>query len=79
MDEFDPFEVPTLPQLITELDAYDAKQEDATTAVEHDWQKTSLKESYERFQQDFLVPMWKDLKRVERDEKERQAAMTGDF
>jgi DNA primase small subunit len=77
VDEFNPFEVPTLPQLIEELDGYEAQQQD--DAVEHDWQKTSLKECYERFQRNFLVPMWRNLRRAERDQQERQAALMGDF
>lgn len=77
MEEFDPFEdVPTLPQLMKELDAY---AETSGNDVEFEWEKTSLKESFQYFQKEFLAPMWKDLKRNEKDEVERHAAMVGDF
>merc|ERR1712176_497077 len=65
VEEFDPFRVPTLAQLMDELDAYEAPRSGAEDAV-HDWQKTSLKESFETFQKKFLVPLLKEQRRAQR-------------
>jgi DNA primase small subunit len=86
IDAFDPFAVPTLPQLVRELDEYHA----ATTAavdsgegddktVEYEWQKTSLKSYFENFQKNFLSPMQREWRRKKRDQAEHDAAMRGDF
>lgn len=74
-EEFNPFDVPTLPQLMEELDSFES---DGKT-VEHEWEKTSLKESFLHFQKNFLEPMWKDLKHAEREKREEHAALIGDF
>jgi DNA primase small subunit len=81
VDKFDPFAVPTLPQLQAELDAYEAKTTDdgGSGKITHDWQKTSLKDYFEPFEKDFLEPLLKDLRRKQREEKEQQAAVIGDF
>ena len=79
VDEFNPFDVPTLPQLMEELEAYEETKEGQGENVEFEWQKTSLKESFEHFQKEFLAPMWKDLKRAEKEKAEQLAAATGDF
>ena len=76
VDEFNPFDVPTLPQLMEELDSYEEKEGDK---VEYEWEKTSLKESFGHFQREFLIPMCKDLKRAEKEKAEQRAAVTGDF
>jgi DNA primase small subunit len=73
VDSFDPFTVPTLPQLMRELDEYDGP------VVTHDWQKTSLQPYFEPFQREFLEPMWKELRKIQREEAEMKAAVTGDF
>eukprot|EP00934_Nitzschia_sp_Nitz4_P001497 Nitzschia sp. Nitz4//scaffold9_size221794//59097//60577//NITZ4_001334-RA/size221794-snap-gene-0.94-mRNA-1//1//CDS//3329560965//1497//frame0 len=73
VDSFDPFAVPTLPQLMQELDDFDGK------APKRDWQKTSLKAYFEPFQTKFLEPMLKELRRKARDDAEVQAAVVGDF
>ena len=73
VDRFDPFAVPTLPQLMQELDDYQGPE------VAQDWKKTSLRPYFEPFQREFLEPMWKDLRKAQRDEKEIHAAVTGDF
>jgi DNA primase small subunit len=77
VDDFDPFQVPTLAQLMKELDEYQEK-EDSGRKVQ-DWHKTSLKEYFEPFQKEFLEPMLKDLRRKGREEAEEQAAVIGDF
>lgn len=77
VDDFDPFTVPTLPQLMRELDDY--KEDGDGKKVQYDWQKTSLKPSFESFEKQFLNPMWKDLRRQQREAAEEAAAQTGDF
>eukprot|EP00428_Durinskia_dybowskii_P040166 CAMPEP_0170276564 /NCGR_PEP_ID=MMETSP0116_2-20130129/38266_1 /TAXON_ID=400756 /ORGANISM="Durinskia baltica, Strain CSIRO CS-38" /LENGTH=481 /DNA_ID=CAMNT_0010527835 /DNA_START=10 /DNA_END=1455 /DNA_ORIENTATION=+ len=78
IDDFDPFEVPTLPQLMTELDQF-RDGEDETSKVRKDWQKTSLRVYFEPFQKNFLDPMLKELRQKTREETEKQSALTGDF
>lgn len=77
IEEFDPFQVPTLGQLMKELDEYHGSEDGGRKL--HDWQKTSLKEYFEPFQKDFLEPMLKDLRRRAREEAEEKAAVVGDF
>ena len=76
VDDFDPFAVPTLPQLMRELDEY-GKGEDER--IRKDWQKTSLKEYFEPFQKRFLEPMLREERRKAREATEAQDALTGDF
>lgn len=73
IDSFDPFSVPTLSQLMRELDEYKGGD------TRHEWQKTSLKQSFEMFQKKFLEPMMKEQRRDQRAAAEEKAAMTGDF
>ena len=93
VDEFDPFDVPTLPQLMRELDAFareSAKQSEGNESkettgnvsrkkIQYDWQKTSLNDSFDYFRRRFLIPMQKDLLKEERKIKEEKAAYIGDF
>ena len=81
---FDPFSVPTLAQLMKELDQYklsfegdEGKEKDE--GIVHDWQKTSLRGSFEYFQKKFLVPLLNEERKVLREERERRAALVGDF
>lgn len=76
VEEFDPFDVPTLPQLMDELDEF---QKNDGGKVTFEWEKTSLKESFKYFQKQILEPMLTDLQREERDKLEKMAAMRGDF
>jgi len=77
---FDPFQVPTLGQLMKELDDYEATSKaDSDTEITFDWQKTSLKEPFEKFQKSFLVPMLNEERRLQREEREKRAAVMGDF
>jgi len=78
VDQFDPFEVPTLPQLMNELDAAGAR-DDESNKNSPDWYKTSLKSYFEPFENDFLKPLYKDIRRKNRDADEQQAALVGDF
>ncbi|KAL7543544.1 hypothetical protein ACHAXR_012849 [Thalassiosira sp. AJA248-18] len=78
IEQFDPFEVPTLAQLMKELDEHEAHS-DKDESIVHDWQKTSLKEPFEQFQKQFLVPLLNEERRAQREERERKAAVVGDF
>lgn len=77
VDRFDPFAVPTLPQLMKELDEYDVN-DTKDENIRYEWEKTSLKDSFGHFER-FLNRMWKDQKKSERDKLEQKAALTGDF
>lgn len=76
VEEFDPFQVPTLDQLMKELDEF---QDDDSGRNCKDWQKTSLNSYFEPFQKQFLEPLMKDLRRSAREKAEEQAALTGGF
>ena len=82
VEDFDPFSVPTLPQLMNELDSYDQEHGDddeEKNKVLPEWKKTSLKGYLEPFEKEFLEPMMKELRREERNAKEEQEAMSGSF
>lgn len=77
IDSFDPFSVPTLPELMDELDSHNKERPDCK--ITHDWQKTRLKESFDPFIRNFLDPMLKDLRQQQRESAEKRAAVDGDF
>lgn len=80
IDDFDPFSVPTLPQLIRELDEYKEEEDDeGKKPARSDWQKTSLKRYFDPFIKEFLEPLSKSVRRSNREEKEQEAALVGDF
>ena len=82
VESFDPFAVPTLRDLMKELDEYDKlhpEENDAAKSKTSNWEKTSLKSYYEPFQKDFLEPLQKEIRRQERDASEEEAAVIGDF
>ena len=68
---FDPTAVVTLKDL--------AKQIDASTDDVPDLEKTDLKHAVRFFEKSFIDPLLKSLHKGQRDEKEQQAAMVGDF
>lgn len=76
IDEFDPFAVPTLQTVVTELDEY---VEQDNEKVEYEWQKTSLKKYFDHFNASFLIPMLKTVKQSEKLEREQQASLAADF
>jgi len=77
---FDPFQVPTLGQLMKELDDFEAgNKSENDNDITFDWQKTSLKEPFEKFQKSFLVPLLNEERRMQREEREKRAAIVGDF
>ena len=88
MHTFDPFKVPTLAQLMKELDDYeeltatttnDVETKESSSSAKYDWEKTSLKEPFEYFQKKFLVPLLNEERRMQKEERERRAAIVGDF
>ena len=80
VEEFDPFEVPTLPRLMREIDEYERSHgEDVDNTVKHEWQKTSLRGPFEAFRKRFLTPLINDIRREKKAEAEGRAAATGDF
>jgi DNA primase small subunit len=76
IDDFDPFAVPTLQAVVTELDEF---VEQDSEKVEYEWQKTSLKKYFDHFNTTFLIPLLKTVKRMEKSEREQQASLVGDF
>lgn len=56
-----------------------AKQIDASTEDVPDLEKTDLKHAVRFFEKSFIDPLLKSLHKGQRDEKEQQAAMVGDF
>jgi DNA primase small subunit len=88
IDAFDPFAVPTLGQLMNELDAFDKQISDSGGDDDTEkpsrpslpnWKKTSLKPYFEAFVKKFLDPLQKEIRSRERDDAEREAAATGIF
>lgn len=84
IDAFDPFEVPTLPQLMRELDEYDRQNEkqdrsEKTKSKISNWEKTSLRSYYQPFVKEFLEPLLREMRQQDRETSERLAAVVGDF
>jgi len=80
VDTFDPFKVPTMPQLMRQLDAFkktDCQDEDQK--VKHEWEKTALKHYFSTFQKEQLTPMLNELRRTKKVKAEKMAAITGNF
>lgn len=77
IDMFDPFAVPTLPQLERELVSIKSGGEEESHSPA--WKKTSLRGYFEPFQKEFLEPLKREYVRVDRFKAEQQAARTGDF
>lgn len=71
IDDFDPFAVPTLSQVLKELET----QKGETLS----WKNTSLKESFSAFEKDILKPLQKEQFRHAKQKREEQAALIGDF
>lgn len=75
IDSFDPFAVPTLPELIQELDQ--AKGEGNSSRP--DWHNTRLSEYFLPMQKKFLDPLTKSVRAKALDMRDQQAAQTLDF
>lgn len=83
---FNPFNVPTLAQLASELDEYHNKNKDDTKnnvqeegdsndtcntkGIQHEWEKTSLKGYFEIFEKCFLQPLEQEWSRKRSDKAE---------
>jgi DNA primase small subunit len=78
IEEFSPFDVPTLPQLGDELNQFEKENDTKDNKTPH-WKKTSLQAYFEPFQKEFLDPILKKQRRLQRDLAEQTAAVTGDF
>jgi len=74
-DSFDPFAVPTLAQVVKDLD----DNHNESSIDEPEWKKTSLKSYFESFEKQFLLPLLKEVKKEERIKREEYAAIIGDF
>lgn len=68
VDEFNPLEVPTLGQLLEEIDAWDGPADDAIS----DWQKTSLRPYVELFER-YVEGLLKDEKSEKRAREEGES------
>jgi len=79
IDTFDPFAVPTLPQIVQELDEYEKVHGASAAAKVPDWQKTSMKPSMQYFLKKFLNPMKSEIRKKRMEEKDKEAAIMGDF
>jgi DNA primase small subunit len=92
--DFDPFVVPTLPQLFEELDQSRAamecdenenvtgestEQHNAAGSSRTNWEATSLKQYFDPFVKEFLEPLQKTIHRAQYDQREQEAAITGSF
>ncbi|KAM3572696.1 hypothetical protein VYU27_005326 [Nannochloropsis oceanica] len=80
IDDFDPFKVPTLKALAAQIDAYDAEHaQDEVARGVSDYKKTELKGAVELLEKCVVEPMALVMKKRARMERERHAAMIGDF
>jgi DNA primase small subunit len=87
IETFDPFTVPTLADLQSQLDQYQQNENheepddnnEKNNQRKCDWQKTSLRQFFDPFLKEFLQPLQSELLRLQRDQEEQRAAITGDF
>ncbi|OQO01144.1 hypothetical protein B0A48_13387 [Cryoendolithus antarcticus] len=83
LEDFDPFAVPTVTQLLQEIDTWDAEarrqemSEEEKSKVE-DWQKTRLKPYVEYFR-GYVAALLKDESRVKRERDEEAGAESMEF
>lgn len=87
VEEFDPFSVPTLPQLMRELDEYnkDCSHEKGSVGSDEqerkkpqwEWEKTSLREPFKCFEKEFLLPLCEELRNGERAKMEDRPGLAG--
>jgi len=81
-EDFDPFDVPTLSKMASEINAFDeANRDDAATKSEKvsDIEKTSLGKYVSYFERSFLRPLYSRIRQRFRDQAEKNAAETGDW
>jgi DNA primase small subunit len=77
-DGFSPFDVPTLGQLVQEIDAFDAANPDEKQSTA-DIDKTSLAQYMTAFDENFIEPLYRFVRRDFREAAEKAAAETGDW
>jgi DNA primase small subunit len=84
--DFDPFSVPTVRSLCTEIDRYDSAQKvnDSEDAADNgrkvlDMTKTSLQRAVDLFHKVFMNDLSTSLRQQQREEMDQVAAFTGDF
>ena len=79
-DAFNPFAVPTIPQLMEEAAAFDAEVGSAAAGASggEEWHKTSMKPYMDYFEA-WLAPMEGKVKQVLRKRAEKAAATSGDW
>jgi DNA primase small subunit len=90
-DSFDPFTVPTVRSLCTEIDTYDTQYDANNNSMDvadgrtqkqsavADIDKTSLKDAIKIFEKTFMKGMWSSIRKVLRDKSDEIAALNGDF
>ncbi|KAG5192955.1 hypothetical protein JKP88DRAFT_260837 [Tribonema minus] len=80
-EEFDPFSVPTLGQLVAEIDANAASQSSPGSGDSGgaDIERTSLHKYVQCFEASFLRPLSAAIRKAQRDAADREAAVTVDF
>jgi hypothetical protein len=84
-DEFNPFTVPTLRDLVNQIDAAhtssssSAAADGSSSSSQSDLEKTALHPYIQFFESSFLKPLYSSIRRKLRDETEKQAAIAGDF
>ena len=80
IEHFNPLEVPTLPQLVDELDQAGINEKGVKCNNNRpDWYKTSLRNYFVPFQNDFLEPLGTEIRRKNRQAQEKKGAHVGDF
>ena len=78
IDEFDPFQVPTLPQIVREMEEYDKANAGTDAANVPHWQKTSLKPTFSFFLKNFLNSLKSNNRRRKMDAQEKEAATSAE-
>lgn len=80
VDTFDPTKVPTLSAIVDELDAFQkANAGDAAALATPGYAKTSMKGAVEQMEKGFLGPLYSNLHKAARDERDMGAAASGDW
>ncbi|KAA0156674.1 hypothetical protein FNF29_00785 [Cafeteria roenbergensis] len=87
-ESFDPMQVPTIPRLVAEFDAFReaggddgaaAAAESGSAAPAELWRQTSLGDYMTKWERGFLRPLERDIAATMRRRAERAAAVTGDW
>lgn len=73
-EEFDPLGVPTVTELLEEIDEWKSEQSEEGSAKVQDWEKTSLKPYVEYFRS-FIAGLLKDEKEVSVKRERQETAM----